>query len=441
MILKRYILKEHIAPFLISLLVVTFVLLTDRVIDLLNMIIEKKLPVGIVMEVFALSMPYMLALSIPMAVLVATILAFGRMSVDREVIAIKSSGVNIYSMLGPLLLAGLMLTATMVYFNHWFLPDTNHKLKNIMLKIAYYKPMTIIKEKEYNNLLDYTIWCASNDEEVLGDVLIYDRSSSRFPRTIFAETGRMIQMNSGNALQIILENGEMQQRNETEPGKYQSSSFDQYIINVRDLGNRTDIFETGYRSDREMTYGQLTESLRNQSKELKDKREELADLQGRIQAGSLQADPIAAQTEQRRLYSMQQLAESRVNELESSVRALKVEYHKKFALSFAIIIFIMIGVPLGLMTRTSGIGMAFSVSSIIFLIYYVALNGGEQLADKGIVNPFLSMWLSNIVFFILALFLIYGSIKEKRMFDTQVLIWKLKNLRRKKKEIPSEVAY
>ncbi|MCB5269441.1 MAG: hypothetical protein WCS58_06815, partial [Candidatus Cloacimonadaceae bacterium] len=62
-------------------------------------------------------------------------------------------------------------------------------------------------------------------------------------------------------------------------------------------------------------------------------------------------------------------------------------------------------------------------------------------ADKGIVNPFLSMWLSNIVFFILALFLIYGSIKEKRMFDTQVLIWKLKNLRRKKKEIPSEVAY
>lgn len=441
MILKRYILREHLSPFLISLLVVTFVLLTDRVIDLLNLIIEKKLPLSIVVEVFALSMPYMLALSIPMAVLVATILAFGRMSVDREVIAMKSSGVNIYAMLGPLLMAGIVLTGTMVYFNHWFLPETNHKLKNLMLKIAYYKPMTIIQEREYNNLLDYTIWCAANNEEVLSDVLIYDRSESRFPRTIFAETGRMVQMNNGNALRIILENGEMQQRNENEPGKYQSSSFDQYIINVRDLGNRTDVFETGYRSDREMTYGQLTESLNSQKTELKLKREELQNLQNRIAAGSLTTDPISAQAEQRRLFSMQQIAESRVFELDSSVRALQVEYHKKFALSFAIIIFIMVGVPLGLMTRTSGIGMAFSVSSVIFLIYYVALNGGEQLADKGLVNPFISMWLSNLVFFIIALLLIYGSIKEKRIFDMQVLMWKLKNLRKSKKEIPDEVMY
>ncbi len=91
-ILKRYILKEHIAPFFIALMVVTFVLLSDRIIDLLNLIIEKKLPWQTVFEVFGLSLPYMLALSIPMAVLVATILAFGRMSVDREIVAIKSNG-------------------------------------------------------------------------------------------------------------------------------------------------------------------------------------------------------------------------------------------------------------------------------------------------------------------------------------------------------------
>ena len=83
-ILSRYILKEHVAPFFISLLVVTMVLLIDRIIDLLNLIIEKKLAASIVLELFGLSLPYMLALSIPMAVLVATILAFGRMTVDRE---------------------------------------------------------------------------------------------------------------------------------------------------------------------------------------------------------------------------------------------------------------------------------------------------------------------------------------------------------------------
>jgi lipopolysaccharide export system permease protein len=438
MILKRYILKEHISPFLISLLVVTFVLLIDRIIDLLNLIIEKQLPAGIVLEVFALSLPYMLALSIPMAILVATILAFGRMSVDREIIAIKSSGVNIYRMLHLLIIAAIFLTGVMVYFNHWFLPNTNHKLKNLMLKIAYYKPMTIIEAGEYNNLLDYTVWCAENTETELLDVLIYDRSESRFPRTIYAKSGQVIQMNNGNSMRIILKEGEMQQRNEREPGKYQSTSFEEYIINIRDLGNRSDVFETGYRSDREMTYGQLTSTLSDRKIELITKKQEVLDLEARITSGEFQGSAIERQQEQRRLYSMQQVAQNRVLELEDSIRALQVEYHKKFALSFAIIIFVMIGVPLGLMTRTSGIGMAFSVSSVIFLVYYVALNMGEQLADSGGFNPFMAMWLSNIVFFILACFLIWGSIHEKRILDMQVLTWRLKTMKLGKKTPPPD---
>jgi lipopolysaccharide export system permease protein len=439
MILKRYILKEHISPFLISLLVVTFVLLIDRIIDLLNLIIEKQLPASVVLEVFMLSLPYMLALSIPMAVLVATILAFGRMSVDREIIAIKSSGINIYRMLGPLITAAILLTALMVYFNHWFLPNTNHKLKNLMIKIAYYKPMTIIEEGEYNNLLDYTVWCRENTEDELLDLVIYDRSESRFPRTIFAKSGRVLQMNDGNAMQIILKDGEMQQRNEREPGKYQSTTFTEYIINIRDLGNRTDVFETGYRSDREMTYGQLTGSIKERRAELVDKKQELNNLQIRID--DLSGSAYDTQVEQRRLYSMQQVTQNRVLELESSIRSLEVEYHKKFALSFAIIIFIMVGVPLGLMTRTSGIGMAFSVSSVIFLVYYVALNMGEHLADREGFDPFLSMWISNIAFFILACFLIWGSIKEKHIIDMQVLSWRIKNLKLGKEAPPDEVVH
>nr|MDK2851218.1 lipopolysaccharide export system permease protein [Candidatus Cloacimonadota bacterium] len=439
MILKRYILREHISPFLISLLVVTFVLLIDRIIELLNLIIEKQLPASIVLEVFMLSLPYMLALSIPMAVLVATILTFGRMSVDREIIAIKSSGINIYRMLGPLITAAILLTGLMVYFNHWFLPNTNHELKNLMIKIAYYKPMTIIKEGEYNNLLDYTVWCRDNTENELLDLIIYDRSENRFPRTIFAKSGRVLQMNNGNAMRIILNDGEMQQRNEREPGKYQRTTFSEYIINIRDLGNRTDAIETGYRSDREMTYGQLVNSIKDRRTELAAKREELADLESRIQA--LSGNTYDIQVEERRLSSMLQVTQNRILELEEIIRSLEVEYHKKFALSFAVIIFIMIGVPLGLMTRTSGIGMAFSVSSVIFLVYYVALNMGEHLADQGGFNPFLAMWVSNLAFFILACLLIWSSIKEKHIIDMQVLSWRLKNRKLGKVAPPDEVVH
>ncbi|MDD4310148.1 MAG: LptF/LptG family permease [Candidatus Cloacimonetes bacterium] len=440
-ILKRYILKEHISPFLISLLVVTFVLLIDRVIDLLNMIIEKKLPIQTVVEVFALSLPYMLALSIPMAVLVATILAFGRMSVDREIIAIKSSGVNVYSMLGPLLTAAILLCGLMVYFNHWFLPNTNHRLKNLMLKIAYYKPMTIIKENEFTTFMDYTVFTKGNNDSLLTDVLIYDRSQSRFPRTVFAETGNVIQMDNGNSLQIILNNGEMHERNEKEPGKYQKTSFTRYVINVRDIGNQTDFFETGYRSDREMTVIQLIASLKSNKQELASKNEEVNNLEQRLQFTKLSPGNYARDVEVRRLQAMKLMASDRAKELNDLIRSIQVEFHKKFAISFAIIIFILVGVPLGLMTRTSGIGMAFSVSSVIFLVYYVSLNGGEQLADKGLMPPFMAMWLSNIVFLILSLFLIYASIKEKRILDMPTIMWRLRHLRSKKTALPHEIVH
>ena len=440
-ILKRYILKEHISPFLISLLVVTFVLLIDRIMDLLNLIIEKKLPLQIVLEVFSLSLPYMLALSIPMAVLVATILAFGRMSVDREIIAIKSSGINVYAMLGPLLTTAVLLCGLMIYFNHWFLPNTNFKLKNLMLKIAYYKPMTIIKENEFTTFMDYTVFAKGNNDSLLTDVLIYDRSQSRFPRTVFAKTGNVIQMDNGNSLQIILNNGELHERNEKEPGKYQKTNFSRYVINVRNLGNRTDFFETGYRSDREMTFGQIITSLKSNKQELEAKNKEVTNLEQRLKIIELSPIGFSRNVEVRRLQAMRQIAKDRSLELGEIIRSLQVEFHKKFAISFAIIIFIMVGVPLGLMTRTSGIGMAFSVSSVIFLVYYVALNSGESLADKGYMPPFMAMWLSNIVFFVLSLFLIYASIKEKRLLDMPTLLWKIKHFRNRKNAVPDEIVH
>ncbi len=440
-ILKRYILKEHIAPFFIALMVVTFVLLSDRIIDLLNLIIEKKLPWQTVFEVFGLSLPYMLALSIPMAVLVATILAFGRMSVDREIVAIKSSGINVYSLIGPLVIAAVLLTGLMVYFNHWFLPDTNHKLKNLMLKIAYYKPMTIIKEKDFTNFMDYTIYAGETTDSLLTDVLIYDRSQSHFPRTIFAKSGNVIQKDNGNSLQIILNEGEMHERHEKEVGKYQKTTFSRYIINVRNLGSNVEMFETGYRSDREMTYNQLITAIAEHKKELQTKKQEIEELNKRLDLLQKSPQTFARNMELRRLQAMQKMASDRTDELKELINSLLVEYHKKFSLSFAIIIFILIGIPLGLMTRTSGIGMSFSVSSLIFLVYYITLNAGEQFADKGLMPPFLSMWLANIIFLILAVLLIIGSIKEKRLLDMPTLMWKIKHYRNRKAPVPDEIVH
>jgi len=431
-ILSRYILKEHISPFLVSLFVVTFILLIDRVIDLLSLIIEKKLDWLTILNVFGLSLPFMLALSIPMAVLVATILAFGRMTVDREVVAIKSGGVNIYTMIYPLIAVAVMLTGLMIYFNHFYLPESNHKLKNLMIKIAYYKPMTIIKANEFTSFMNYTVFVQENNESELKGIVIYDKSDSRFPKSVIANSGRVVQMDNGNSLQINLFDGEMHERNEKEPGKYQVRKFQSYVINIRDLGNNMEYLESGYRSDREMNFHQLVEGIKDKQQELALKQAEVSDISKRYELSRFSPRTMESERDQRRMGIMKRMHEDRIKELVETLKSLQVEYHKKFALSFAVVIFVLIGIPLGLMTRSSGIGMAFSVSSLIFLIYYISLTGGEQLADKGIMSPFLSMWLSNIVFLLLAFFLIIASIYEKQLIDLNRMSQRIGNLKFKK---------
>jgi lipopolysaccharide export system permease protein len=441
MVLKKYILKEHIAPFFLSLLVVTFILLIDRVIDLLNTIIEKKLDFGTVMQVFGLSLPFMLALSIPMAVLVATILAFGRMTVDRETIAMKASGINIYRMVGPLLFVAALLTGGMMYFNHFTLPETNHKLKNLMLKIAYYKPMTIVKPGEFTNITDYTIYVKENLTTELRGIVIYDRSETRFPKTIYATSGNIKQMDNGNSLEVILYDGEMHDKDEKQQGGYQVRTFKKFVLHIRNLGNRMDVVETGYRSDREMTAHELLADIKDKSKEMDIKNKQISDLNRRLNLVKSNPTMYDLHSETKRLNMMMLMEKDRLSELKEMVNSLKVEYHKKYALAFAIFIFVLIGIPLGLMTRSSGIGMAFSVSSFIFLIYYVALNAGEQLADKGMMSPFLSMWISNFIFLVLAVLLIIGSIYEKRIIDLHLLSWRIANKQVKKTAIPDEIVH
>ena len=366
MVLKRYVLKEHIAPFFISLFVVTFILLIDRVIDLLNTIIEKKLDFVTVMQVFGLSMPFMLALSIPMAVLVATILAFGRMTVDRETIAMKASGINVYQMIGPLMVVTCLLTGGMMYFNQFTLPDMNHKLKNMMLKIAYYKPMTIIKPGEFTNITDYTVYVKENLMTELRGITIYDRTESRFPKIIYAKSGKITQMDNGNSLEIILKDGEMHERDDREQGKYQVRTFRNFVLHIRNLGNNIDFIDTGYRSDREMTGKELIASIKDRKKELAIKTNQVADFDRRININNLNPDSPERRKEYKRLSMMRLMEKDRMTELHEDMDSMLVEYNKKYAIAFAIVIFVLIGIPLGLMTRSSGIGMAFSVSSVIF---------------------------------------------------------------------------
>ncbi len=420
-ILQKYLMKELLSPFVITLVTITFVLLLDEIINLLNLIIEKDLDFLTIINIFSLALPFLLALSIPMSVLMATILAFGRLSVDSEIIAIKSGGINIFRLVRPIYLLAILLSLFMVYFNNKILPDTNHKFSNLRMQVSMQKPMKIISPGEYIDFGKYTVIVEETTEEEMRGIIIYDRSNTQFPKTIVANRGVLIPIDSGSSLKAILYDGEMHERDAKDAAKYSITSFSEFTLNIFGLDDKIEIGEREFRSDREMSSEQLVASIQKDRESIIRYAEHNERIEEDIE--KLQAE-LKTKVDDRMITQKISAFKNKIsiNNQETiysleRIRSFQVEYHKKYALAFACLVFTLMGIPIGIMTKSSGIGTSFSVSSLIFLIYYVSLIGGERLADKGMLNPWLSMWISNIIFFFTAVILTYTAKFERSFLD------------------------
>lgn len=416
-ILQKHILKETFKPFVVSLMVTTFVMLLDKIIDLLNLIIEKHLDVLTIVSIFGLSLPFILALTIPMAILLASIMSFGRLSVDNELIAFKSCGINIYTLLRPTVIVALFISFFMVYFNNAVLPQTNHMLKNMMIKANYRRPATAIVPGTFNSMKNYTIYVKERIDDELFGILIYNREKTKFPQTISAERGEIELANGGNSLKAILYNGQMHERDQKNPDKYNISEFNKFTLNLPDLGYKMNQEGTDYRGDRELSSNAMQEIVNERKNTITLIQTEIEDIQSNIDLINSNEEEAIDKNELKKNYNRLNLKRDKISTLKSDVRKYQVEIHKKYAIAFACVIFVLIGAPIGMMTKTSGVGMSFSVSAIVFLIYYGTLTLGEELADKGIVSPFLAMWISNIVFSIIGIYLVVISVREMKTLD------------------------
>ena len=392
-------------------------MLLDKIIDLLNLIIEKHLDVLTIVSIFGLSLPFILALTIPMAILLASIMSFGRLSVDNELIAFKSCGINIFTLLKPTVIAALFLSFFMVYFNNAVLPQTNHMLKNMMIKANYRRPATAIVQGTFNSMKNYTIYVKERIDDELFGILIYNREKAKFPQTISAERGEIELANGGNSLKAILYNGQIHERDQKNPDKYNISEFKKFTLNLPDLGYKMNQGGTDYRGDRELSSNAMQEIVNERKNKIELIQTEIIDIQENIDEINSKEQETIDKNELKKNYNRLNLKKDKIVSLKSDVRKYQVEIHKKYAIAFACVIFVLIGAPIGMMTKTSGVGMSFSVSAVVFLIYYGALTLGEELADKGIVSPFLAMWISNIVFSIIGIYLVIISVREMKTIN------------------------
>jgi len=379
-IVDRYLIRGHILPFFLALSVLTFILLMDRLFELINMIIQKKVPVLVVSKVFMLSLPYMLTMTIPMAVLVAVIMNYGRLAQDNELTALKSSGIPFARLIVAPFLAGVVLTAGLFYFNDRIMPETNHQVKNLLMDISETKPVLQLKENIFiTDFPGYNLLIRRIDPKTsqLGNITIYERKNDSQSRTILASKGQLIASPQASSLRLELQDGEIHQMDPVDQTRYHRMSFKKHIIYLP-MDPQIQHQVRTYRSDREMTSGMMKQSITNIRNELEPLQTQLAD-SARLP-----------------LPRLSQLS-SEINNRVSEIRRYQVEIQKKMAIPAACLIFILIGAPLGVITRKGNLGVSFGLSLGFFILYYIALIGGEELADRQLLSPVLAMWAANIV--------------------------------------------
>ena len=266
-ILSRYVLKEHLGPLTFALTALTSLLLLNYIAKQFGNLVGKGIPWSAVAEFFLLSIPFTVALTLPMAVLVATLHAFSRLAAENEITALKASGVSLKRLMTPVLIAAAGVTVFMIVFNDQILPRTNHQLAVLQSDIAQKKPTFALREQVINEVSPGKLFLRANhlDEasNLMRDVTIYDLSDATRRRTIYADSGNMALAKNQSDLLLTLYHGSMQDVPVQNPAQLQRLFFNVDLVTVKGVANQfqksTDAQNKG---NREMSVCEMQHEVR-----------------------------------------------------------------------------------------------------------------------------------------------------------------------------------
>lgn len=441
MTIDKYILRTHAGPFFMSLFVLIGIFILQFMMKFIDQLIGKGLGVGIVLEVIVTNLAWMFVLAVPMSVLIATLMAYGNMSANNEITAMKSSGISIYRMMAAPLIASLLLAYGLMEFNNRILPDANHRAKTLGIDIRRARPtLSLVPGIFSQEIKGYTIIARQNYEETneLEGLTVYDHSDPEIMVIISANRGTIAYGPDFNSLILDLRDGEMHETKTENHEEYRRVRFERHRVIIPYRGydfERTadNVFQRG---DRELSAQVMLERVDTLKAQNNRIRTNLSRQIGRyhdaIMTGvftefpsfprSSETDPHSRNLEDalakaRALSASVDADISRFQQNERRIDQYMVEVHKKYAIPVACFIFILIGGPLGIMTRKGGFGVAAGISLGFFLMYWAFLIGGEKLADRGLITPLWGMWGANIFLFPAGVYLIVRTQKERLLIN------------------------
>ena len=446
-------------PFIFSLLIIVFVLFTQFLLRAIDRFIGKGLDLGTIFEYLFLNLGWISALAVPMAVLVAALMAFGQFSEDNEITAMRSSGISFTTIVLPAITMGLLIAITLILFNAFIMPEMNFKARMLSGDIYRKRPDLNIEPGYFmDDLPDYSMIIRDKEDETLKDVRIFSKGINKSQTSIHSKTGELSTID--DAIILDLYNGEIHELDLNDYGNYRRIEFVKHKITIPadDLFlNRRD---TTSRSDREMTIPMILDKRTNINDRINIVNGRIGRAFLRIDMDSLvppslEASQLLIDEEIVRFSSdssntvddiyrkekdmdiVKRQLRNEYNLLRSygkSSNKYNVELHKKFSLPVASILFIMTGASLGVLFRKGGFTIATGLSFGFFLIYYILMIGGEDLADRGILSPMVGVWSPNVILFIIAAYLMLHTLREQPPLRFEFNLFK--RFKKKKDESP-----
>ncbi|MGE5435918.1 MAG: LptF/LptG family permease [Syntrophothermus sp.] len=436
MILYKYILKNHFAPFLFAAATLMFIFLLQFMMKFADKLVGKGLDTFVVIQLIVYNLAWMVVLVVPMAVLVSSLMAFGAMSQNNEVTIMKSSGVSLYRMMVAPLAAGAVVGYLLLLFNNDVLPDANHQAKNLMQDISRKKPTLSLEPGVFSQeVSNYAILVRGIEKSSnkITDVTIYDYTNPNKVNVVTAKEGNIFFSGDQTKLIMDLREGEIHETNAGQTKLYRKLVFNKHRIAMNaDQFSFQQSSPIGNRGDRELS----SKDMRAVVDSLSQIKKGYIDIYTKETSKSIfkENTPFRKNFPQQSINYIRVIENirnaknitlsnvNRIQYMQGEIDKYKVEIHKKYALPAACIIFVLIGAPLGVMVRKGGFGVAAGISLFFFLIYWAFLIGGEKLADRNLLSPFLGMWAANFIIGIIGVFLMIRSAKE--IVNINISNWK-----------------
>jgi lipopolysaccharide export system permease protein len=486
-----YVLKTFLGPFFMTFFICVFILLMQFLWKYVDDLVGKGLDWMILGELLFYASFGLLPFAFPLAMLLASIMTFGELGENYELVAMKSSGISLFRIMKPLIVVAILITGTAFTFANYILPHTNLRFTTLMWSVRQQRPELVLKEGVFTSDIDgYSIRIGSMDRRnnSLHDVLIYDHTNNKANESVtVADSGYLKMTEDKNYMVMTLYNGENFVEEESSPGSstntypFRRDKFDKQVINVKVMNfefqrHDENIFRNSHRmlNIDQLKYAEdsllidYKDRLRNFL--LNTRYMALADR--RLYARTLNNDSILRDLSNQSYttFDFDSLANSmqqfnmgepiqaalfaarnnyqEINNIENNLYGRKkrinmhmMERHRKFTLSFAVFIFFFIGAPLGAIIRKGGLGMPVVVSILLFISYYIFSMTGEKSAREDVWEMMAGMWFSSFIFLPVGLWLTWKAVTDSPVMSTEtytIILQRLKISRLFKKFLKDE---